>query len=84
MSDASTHTGLVKKDASAQTVGCNETWLPFPEENISTWKRCAQVDDVFQGLFKCSTALEQVRKWISGYRTLLLWQTPQRMRHLRP
>lgn len=84
MSDASTHSRLVRKDTSVQMVGCNESLVPFPGENISTWKRCAQVDDAFQDLFKCCTALEKLRKWISGYRTLLLWRTPQRMKHFRP
>lgn len=84
MSDASTHTELVRKDNSVQMVGCNESLVPFSGENISTWERCAQVDDLFQDLFKCRTALEQLRKWISGYRPLLLRQTPQRMRHFRP
>lgn len=84
MSYASTHTGLVSKDASVQMVSCNEPLVPFPGENISTWKRWAQVDNVFQDLFKSCTALQQLRKWISGYRTLLLWQTWQRMRHFRP
>lgn len=54
MSDASAHTGLVRKDTSVQMVGCNEMLVPFPEKNISTWERCAQVDDVFQDLLNAA------------------------------
>lgn len=46
MSNVSTQMELVRKETSAWIACCNKCPDPSPGDNVSTCKRCAQVDDL--------------------------------------
>lgn len=58
-SDVSTQTDLLKKETSVQASGCSE--CPHPSgENISTYKRCAEVKDLLHQVVKLPETVDQL------------------------
>ena len=87
MSGGSTQMEVVKKDTLEQMVGFNECPDPSPEEKVSTCKRCAHIGDLLRQVAElqgCAVTERPRWRWGSGFRTMLLWWTSQRMRHPGP
>lgn len=89
LSDASTQREPVRRETLVHAGGCNECSDPSPRGKVSTWIRCAQINDLLRQV----TELQEIVKRLcrireaeteidNPFRTMLPWLTPLRMRHL--
>lgn len=83
---------LVRKETSAQVADCKETSHLSPGEMVKawqvmgrSWRSVASGGQVAGNQFKGCRVLEESKwRYISVFRTMLLWWTLERMRHLGP